>query len=132
MVLGDGPGLEVAELEEKFLARWGRKLQLDSLGLDSLDQLLAALPEVFSVRGRGARSGSHARGCVSVIPLFLRKLVSLVKPAAPPCPAPALSPRPAVAAFSGRGFDMLRLINPPLHGFTQVTRREQLLSSFTS
>ena len=129
VVLGDGPGLEVAELEEKFLARWGRQLQLDSLGLDSLDQLLAALPEVFSVRGRGARSGSLARGWVSVIPLSLRKLVGLVKPAAPPCPAPALSPRPAVAAFRGRGFDMLRLINPPPHaagGFTQVTRHEQL------
>ena len=50
-----GQGLLVEDLEKRYMAMRGHILPLESLGLDSIGDLLSALPDIFSVRGRGAR-----------------------------------------------------------------------------
>lgn len=90
-VVAGSRGLLVAELLHRYSARWGRPLPLAALGLATVEDLLAALPDVFAVRGRGAR-----------------RVVTLAQNYLPATPT-----KPTVAAFSGRGFDMLRLVTPP-------------------
>ena len=50
-----GQGTMVEDLEKRYMAMRGHILPLESLGLDSVGDLLSALPDIFSVRGRGAR-----------------------------------------------------------------------------
>jgi len=107
-VLGDPGQLPVAELESQFEAKFGRELPLEPLGFDTVSEMLVAMSDTLSVRGRG-----------------IRKVVSVSKSAntafisSPSRPSSILLP-PAgsqpksseVAAFSGRGFDMLRMVTP--------------------
>jgi len=98
-----GQKLLLAELQRRYHTQWGA-LPMQSLGLASFEDLLLALPEIFNLQGRGAR-----------------RTVTTRQPANPPIASASssgfatasFSLRPTVAAFSGRGFDMLRLINPP-------------------
>jgi len=108
-VLGDHLGqLPVAELDSQYEAKFGRELPLEPLGFDSVSEMLVAMSDTLSVRGRG-----------------IRKIVSVSKSSntpflsSPSRPSSILLP-PAgsqpksseVAAFSGRGFDMLRMVTP--------------------
>jgi len=97
-VVAGSRDLLVADILHRYSARWGRALPLAPLGLATVEDLLAALPDVFAVRGRGAR-----------------RVVTLAQNYLPATPA-----RPTVAAFSGRGFDMLRLVTPPRPRQVQV------------
>jgi len=98
-----GQKLQLTELQRRFHTKWGA-LPLQSLGLANFEDLLLALPEIFTLQGRGAR-----------------RTVTSMEPAHPPTVSASSAGfasasfllRPTVAAFSGRGFDMLRLINPP-------------------
>ena len=51
----EGQGMLVVDLEQLYISKLGREIPLDQVGLGSLEELLATLPEVFSVRGRGTR-----------------------------------------------------------------------------
>jgi hypothetical protein len=82
----------------------GHGIPLASLGVSSAAELLAALPDVFSVRGRGAR-----------------------KVVVPAQATLGTGPGPTVAAFSGHGSDMLRLVTPG-----QVARSLQQVCSSSS
>ena len=107
-VLGDLGQLPVAELDSQYEAKFGRELPLEPLGFDSVSEMLVAMSDTLSVRGRG-----------------IRKVVSVSKSSntsffsSPSRPSSILLP-PAgsqpksseVAAFSGRGFDMLRMVTP--------------------
>ena len=55
VVLGDLGKLPVAELESQFEAKFGRELPLEPLGFDSVSELLIAMNDTLSVRGRGIR-----------------------------------------------------------------------------
>ena len=54
-VLGEVGRLPVAELETKYEARFGREMPLVQLGFDCVTDLLSALSDSLSVRGRGIR-----------------------------------------------------------------------------
>lgn len=55
VVLGDLGRLPVAELESQYEAKFGRELPLEPLGFDSVSELLVAMNDTLSVRGRGIR-----------------------------------------------------------------------------
>merc|ERR1719186_1467228 len=55
VILGDLGKLPVAELESQFEAKFGRELPLEPLGFDSVSELLIAMNDTLSVRGRGIR-----------------------------------------------------------------------------
>merc|ERR1712096_243821 len=106
-VLGDLGKLPVAELESQFEAKFGRELPLEPLGFDSVSELLIAMNDTLSVRGRGIRK------IVSVNKSATPSLLSPSRPSSlllPPLQSQTKSS--AVAAFSGRGFDMLRAVTP--------------------
>ena len=55
-VLGDHLGqLPVAELDAQYEAKFGRELPLEPLGFDSVSEMLVAMNDTLSVRGRGIR-----------------------------------------------------------------------------
>lgn len=107
LVLGEVGKLPVAELEYQFEAKFGRELPLEPLGFESVSELLSAMNDTLSVKGRG-----------------IRKIVSVSKTpsttVSPSRPSSLVLPhllcpqsRPApLAAFSGRGFDMIRSVTP--------------------
>merc|ERR1719369_382541 len=108
VVLGDHGKLPVAELDSQYEAKFGRELPLEPLGFDSVSELLMAMNDTLSVRGRGIRK------IVSV-----NKSVSSSMLSSPSRPSSILLPpigpqskSSEVASFSGRGFDMLRMITP--------------------
>ena len=59
VVLGEMGRLPVAELESQYEAKFGRELPLEPLGFESVSELLNAMNDTLSVRGRGIR-------CVSI------------------------------------------------------------------
>ena len=63
-----GQSLLLAELQTRYQTQWGA-LPLQSLGLDSFEDLLLALPEIFTLQGKGARfclfSSVLALNCIS-------------------------------------------------------------------
>ena len=63
-----GQSLLLAELQRRYQTQWGA-LPLQSLGLDSFEDLLLALPEIFTLQGKGARfclfSSVLALNCIS-------------------------------------------------------------------
>ena len=50
----EGQSLFLTELKRRYQAQWGA-LPLPSLGLASFEDLLLALPEIFTLQGRGTR-----------------------------------------------------------------------------
>merc|ERR1712055_1006508 len=108
-VLGDHLGqLPVAELDSQYEAKFGRELPLEPLGFDSVSEMLVAMSDTLSVRGRGIRK------IVSVSKSSNTSFLS--SPSRPSSillpPAGAQPKSSEVAAFSGRGFDMLRMVTP--------------------
>ena len=55
IVLGDHGKLPVAELDSQYEAKFGRELPLEPLGFDSVGELLVAMNDTLSVKGRGIR-----------------------------------------------------------------------------
>ena len=55
VVLGDLGKLPVAELESQYEAKFGREMPLEPLGFDSVSEMLIAMNDTLSVRGRGIR-----------------------------------------------------------------------------
>ena len=55
VVLGEMGRLPVAELESQYEAKFGRELPLEPLGFESVSELLNAMNDTLSVRGRGIR-----------------------------------------------------------------------------
>jgi len=107
VVLGDLGKLPVAELESQYEAKFGREMPLEPLGFDSVSEMLIAMNDTLSVRGRGIRK------IVSVNKSATPSLLSPSRPSSillPPLGSQAKSSE--VAAFSGRGFDMLRMVTP--------------------
>ena len=60
----EGQSLFLTELKRRYQAQWGA-LPLQSLGLASFEDLLLALPEIFTLRGKGARCCSFVRSKLS-------------------------------------------------------------------
>ena len=54
-VIGDHGQLPVAELDSQYEAKFGRDLPLEPLGFDSVSEMLVAMNDTLSVRGRGIR-----------------------------------------------------------------------------
>ena len=54
-VIGDHGQLPVAELDSQYEAKFGRELPLEPLGFDSVSEMLVAMNDTLSVRGRGIR-----------------------------------------------------------------------------
>jgi len=109
IVLGDHGQLPVAELESQYEAKFGRELPLEPLGFDTVSELLVAMNDTLLVRGRGIRK------IVSVNKSTTSSLLS--SPSRPSSilltPTGTQSRSSEVASFSGRGFDMLRMVTPP-------------------
>ena len=55
MVPGEVGKLPVAELEYQYEAKFGRELPLEPLGFESVSELLSAMNDTLSVKGRGIR-----------------------------------------------------------------------------
>ena len=55
LVLGEVGRLPVAELEYQFEAKLGRELPLEPLGFESVSELLSAMNDTLTVKGRGVR-----------------------------------------------------------------------------
>eukprot|EP00092_Neocalanus_flemingeri_P020819 GFUD01022556.1.p1 GENE.GFUD01022556.1~~GFUD01022556.1.p1 ORF type:complete len:679 (-),score=138.41 GFUD01022556.1:341-2377(-) len=107
VALGELGKLPVAELESQFEAKFGRELPLEPLGFDSVSELLLSMNDTLSVRGRGIRK------IVSVNKSATPTLLSPSRPSSLLIPPFLTQPKSSqVAAFSGRGFDMLRMVTP--------------------
>jgi len=104
-VLGDIGKLPVAELDSQFEAKFGRELPLEPLGFDSVHELLVAMNDTLIVKGRGIRKVvSVNKNCTSVI--------SPSRPSSIIMPPVNSQKVTDVASFSGRGFDMIRMVTP--------------------
>ena len=55
LVLGEVGRLPVAELEYQYEAKLGRELPLEPLGFESVSELLSAMNDTLTVKGRGVR-----------------------------------------------------------------------------
>ena len=55
MLLGDSGKLPSAELELQYEEKFGRELPLELLGFDTVTELLNAMSDTVSVKGRGNR-----------------------------------------------------------------------------
>jgi len=108
IVLGDHGQLPVAELDSQYEAKFGRELPLEPLGFDTVSELLVAMNDTLTVKGRGIRK------IVSVNKTSSPSLLSPSRPSSILLPPTGTYTRSSeVASFSGRGFDMLRMVTPP-------------------
>jgi len=108
VVLGDHGQLPVAELDSQYEAKFGRELPLEPLGFNSVSEMLVAMNDTLTVKGRGIRKIVRVNKASGPSLLSPSRPSSILLP-----PTGTHLKSSEVASFSGRGFDMLRMVTPP-------------------
>jgi len=106
----------VEQLESAYFHKYGTSLKAEDYGFNRTTSLLAAIPDIVDVRGRGSRKlvSLHTNRLLeSKHPFQKFKRITQASPTINARTSHVRSSQSATVSFSGRGFDMIRSRVPP-------------------